>query len=112
MSVDVGPRAYAAECGFWSALLDLPLRGSTYPEFHSLERPDDVAVRILLQRCADEVPIRAHLDLACDDRAAETARHLGLGASVVGRHGDWTVLRDPAGLDYCITDRTPREGVR
>lgn len=112
VSIDVGPAGYAVECGFWSTLLDLPLRGSSYPEFHSLERPDDVAVRVLLQRCAEEAPVRAHLDLACDDRPAETARNLRLGAAVVRREDDWTTLRDPAGLEYCITDRTPRQGAR
>ena len=112
VSVDVAPTAYDAECEFWSALLELPLRGSTYQEFRSLERPADAPVRILLQRCDDEVPTRAHLDLACDDRAAETTRHVELGATVVRRHDGWTTLRDPAGLEYCITDRTPRGGAR
>ena len=73
-------------------------------------RPDDVAVRILLQRRADDTPASAHLDLACDDREAETERHLTLGAVVVRRHEGWTVLRDPAGLEYCITDRDPGRG--
>ena len=108
--LDLPPADYVAECGFWSALLGLPLRPSRYPEFHSLARPDDVAVRILLQRRADDAPASAHLDLACDDRAAETERHLALGAVVVRRHEGWTVLRDPAGLEYCITDRDPDRG--
>jgi hypothetical protein len=43
--LDIRPADYVAECGFWSSLLGLPLRPSTYPEFHSLARPDDVAVR-------------------------------------------------------------------
>ena len=108
--LDIPPADYVAECGFWSALLELPLRPSRYPEFHSLARPDDVAVRILLQRRADDSPVSAHLDLACDDRVAETERHLALGAVVVRRHEGWTVLRDPAGLEYCITDRDPDRG--
>jgi len=110
--LDIRPADYVAECGFWSALLGLPLRPSTYPEFHSLARPDDVAVRILLQRRVDDTPASAHLDLACDDRAAETERHRALGAVVVRRHEAWTVLRDPPGLEYCITDRDPGRGTR
>ena len=110
--LDLPPADYVAECGFWSALLELPLRPSTYPEFHSLERPDDVAVRILLQRRADDTAASAHLDLACDDRAAETERHVALGAVVVRRREGWTVLRDPAGLEYCITDRDPERGTQ
>ena len=65
-------------------------------------------MRVLLQRLADEQPATtAHLDLACDDRPAETSRHLGLGASLVAEHPHWTVLVDPAGLRYCLTDREP-----
>ena len=108
--LDVPPAGYVAECAFWSTLLDLPLRPSSYRQFHSLERPDDVAVRILLQRRDDDTPASAHLDLACDDRGAETERHVALGAEVVRRVDGWTVLRDPAGLAYCITDRTPERG--
>ena len=52
----------------------------------------------------------AHLDLGTTDREAETARHLALGASVVAREEFWTVLTDPAGLAYCITDRDPATG--
>jgi hypothetical protein len=109
--LDVPPADYVTECAFWSTLLGLPLRASRFAEFHSLERPDDVAVRILLQRRDDDAPAGAHLDLACDDRDAETARHVALGAEVVRRRFDgWTVLRDPAGLAYCITDRDPQRG--
>jgi hypothetical protein len=29
------------------------------------------------------------------------------GAKVVRRTDDWTVLRDPAGMAYCVTARAP-----
>ncbi|HMO12270.1 MAG TPA: VOC family protein [Actinotalea sp.] len=51
--------------------------------------------------------MRGHLDLSCTDRAAETARHVGLGAVVVGEGARWTVLLAPDGRRYCITDRFP-----
>jgi hypothetical protein len=52
--------------------------------------------------------VRGHLDLGCSDRAAETDRHLALGATHVETYDAWTVLADPAGSAYCITDRAPR----
>ena len=52
--------------------------------------------------------MRAHLDLAADDRDAEVARHLALGATEVARARGWTVLTDPVGTTYCVTRRTPR----
>ena len=49
--------------------------------------------------------------MGTNGRAAETVRHESLGAEVVSRHDWWTVLRDPTGSAYCITDRDPQTGV-
>jgi hypothetical protein len=66
----------------------------------------------LLQQLREEVgDVRAHLDWATSDRAAETARHLALGATVEGAHRAWTVLVDPVGRRYCLTDRHPETGM-
>ncbi|RKS67922.1 putative enzyme related to lactoylglutathione lyase [Motilibacter peucedani] len=50
-----------------------------------------------------------HLDLVADDRAAEVARAVSLGASEVGDwpypdDADYTVLRDPDGHLFCVVD--------
>jgi hypothetical protein len=125
--LDIPPGVYDAECRYWSGLTGWRLRRSaSRPEFHHLERPVGVPLRFLLQRLdadgpdasdgtdASEgtvTPVTAHLDLACDDRDAEVARHVSLGATVVGDPGGgWTVLRDPAGSVYCVTDRDPHAG--
>jgi hypothetical protein len=54
--------------------------------------------------------VSAHLDVGSPDRAAEVRRHLALGASLVAEEEFWTVLADPAGLPYCVTDRDPATG--
>lgn len=107
--LDVAPSAYDAERTFWAATLDRTLAPSTITaEFESLAAPPGQRVRVLLQRLADEQPVTtAHLDLACDDRRAETARHRDLGALLVAEHPHWTVLADPTGTAYCLTDRAP-----
>ena len=65
--------------------------------------------RLLLQRLDDPLgEVRAHLDLSTTDRAAEAARHEALGATRVADFDIWTLLTDPAGLAYCVTDRVPR----
>ena len=67
-------------------------------------------LRMLLQRLDDEEPPGFHLDLSSDDRAAETARHEALGATVENPSDrGFTVLVDPAGRRYCVTDRRPRD---
>lgn len=66
------------------------------PEFAWLRIPDG--------------PVSAHLDVGSPDRAAEVRRHLALGAVLVADEEFWTVLADPAGLPYCVTDRDPATG--
>jgi hypothetical protein len=113
--LDIPADAYETECAFWSALTGWPVRGSvSRPEFRHLVRPDGIPIRLLLQRlgASEGGPVTGHLDLACDDRPTEVARHEALGATVVADHGGgWTTLRDPAGALYCVTDRDPRSGL-
>jgi Glyoxalase-like domain len=52
--------------------------------------------------------LSAHLDAACSARDREVVRHASLGARVVAEHDAWTVMADPAGLSYCLTDRSPQ----
>lgn len=105
--LDIPRSSFDAEAAFWQALLDWAPTGSTYAEFERLVRPDDQALRILLQRVGDDGPVRVHLDLACSSRERELLRHVGLGAHVVADDPAWTVMRDPAGMAYCLTDRAP-----
>lgn len=106
--LDIAGSAYAAECEFWAAATGWELRHQAPSEFSNLARPAGLPLRLLMQRLDDEPEaVRAHLDLATDNRVAETARHLALGAQVIGAGRVWTVLRDPAGSSYCLTDRDP-----
>jgi hypothetical protein len=47
---------------------------------------------------------RVHVDLVADDRDAEIARLLDLGASTLADHDEyghtWTVLQDPEGNEF------------
>lgn len=109
--VDVPPSLYDAEVSFWSALLDdwASAPGSR-SEFHVLEPPPGLPVRVLLQRLGEERPVSAHLDLACADIQATRVRHEALGAAFVSQGARWTVMRDPAGGVYCLTGRDPETG--
>lgn len=111
--LDVAPSQFDAEVEYWAEQTGWAVRASSVSSsFRALERPEGHPVRLLLQRLDDEQPrTTAHLDLATDDRPAEVRRHVALGAEVVGDHAVWTVLRDPAGLFYCVTDRDPATGL-
>ena len=107
--LDLPPEHHRAEVAFWQALTGWDFQDSVSPEFSRIHPPHDQPLRWLLQRLDDPGgEVRAHLDLATDDREAEAARHVALGASVVRVHEHWTVMTDPVGTTYCITGRTPQ----
>ncbi|MBN0047983.1 VOC family protein [Streptomyces actuosus] len=109
--LDVPPSAYDAEVAFWTDLLpQWESRGGSLPEFHVVAPPPGLPIRILLQRLGGERPLSAHLDLACADPEATRARHEHLGAALVARGAHFTVMRDPAGGVYCLTERDPATG--
>ncbi|MFC3687879.1 VOC family protein [Aquipuribacter hungaricus] len=73
-----------------------------------LVAPPRLPPRVLLQRLdAVDGPVRAHPDLSSLDREAEVARHVALGARRGADGRGWTVMTDPGGLVYCVTDRRP-----
>jgi hypothetical protein len=110
--LDVPRSTYAAELDFWSALTGWEVRQGSVPGFASLLRPDGIPVRLLLQQLVEgDGDVRAHVDFACLDRDAETARHVALGATVERVEAVWTVLVDPGGRRYCLTDRDPATGL-
>jgi hypothetical protein len=82
------------------------------PEFAWLRVPGGPRpLDVLLQRLdSSDGPVGAHLDVGTPDRAAEVRRHLALGATPISDEEFWTVLADPAGLPYCVTDRDPATG--
>lgn len=110
--LDLPAAQYDAEAGFWLTLFGAEqevLRAR--PEFSWVRHPRQLALDVLLQ-ATDEAAgeVRCHLDLGTTDRPTEVDRHLGLGATVIGPEEFWTVMRDPVGLIYCITDRNPATG--
>lgn len=111
--LDVGADEFDAEVAFWAALTGWEPTGSrTSADFVPLRRPAEQPWRFLLQRTHDARPqASAHLDLATDDRPAEVARHVALGATALQEHTRWTVMRDPGGAAYCLTDRDPVTGL-
>lgn len=110
--LDLPAAQYESETAFWLEMFGAErevLR--VRPEFAWVRHPRQLALDVLLQ-ATDEAAgqVRCHLDLGTTDRPAEVARHVALGATVVGPEEFWTVMRDPVGLIYCITDRNPSTG--
>jgi hypothetical protein len=111
--IDIPHTQFDREVGFWTQLTGRPTEPTSRPELLRIARDPALAIGILLQRNGESDPstvARGHLDLAATAVEDEVARHEDWGARVVERLPHWTVMADPVGRRYCITDRNPRTG--
>ena len=103
--IDVPASDHERELSFWEAALGQPLPPFGYPEYHGAAlRGQDFW--LLTQRLG-EGTARVHLDIHTDDLDAEVARLEHLGARRVQRVYSWQVMRDPAGLVFCVLPDPP-----
>jgi hypothetical protein len=104
--VDVPGDGHEAEVAFWQGALGVELaRLERHPEYHGAALPGgDLA--FLVQRL-DDGPARVHLDIHTDDLDAEVDRLERLGARRVRHVHHWWVMRDPAGLLFCVLPQPP-----
>jgi hypothetical protein len=109
--IDSPRAAHEREVDFWRTVLGERWVASSASEFAGKWHDDAGSpLQLLFQRLDEPTgPVRAHLDHGTDDVAAEVDRLLRLGADDVrpgrGRH----VLRDPAGLLFCVTGNSPEQ---
>ena len=98
--IDVPASDHDRELSFWEAAVGQPLAQFSYPEYHgaALHGQD---FWLLMQRLGDGVA-RVHVDIHTDDLAAEVDRLERLGAERVQQVHSWWVMRDPAGLLFCV----------
>ncbi|HEY1178465.1 MAG TPA: VOC family protein [Phytomonospora sp.] len=105
--VDAPPDRHERELAFWGGALGRALDPSEgHPEFR-IARLGPTGFELLVQELGDGEP-RVHLDFITDDLDAEVARLEGLGATRVRRVDRLWIMRDPAGLVFCVVE-TPSE---
>lgn len=112
--IDVAPDRHDAERHYWSSLTGWPILAPRSDEFSALVRPDPIPVRLLFQRRGAEdrgADATVHVDISCEDRRAEVARHVERGATLVAARRHWTVMADPVGVEYCLVDRLESSGL-
>ena len=103
--IDAPPALHDQELAFWQGAL-----GQELPEIYSAEyhgaflRGHDLM--LLVQRLETGAP-RVHLDIHTDDLDAEVSRLERLGAKRVQKVQTWWVMRDPAGLLFCVLPVSP-----
>ncbi|MFI8189161.1 VOC family protein [Streptomyces sp. NPDC085946] len=91
---------------WWAEALGWTVVNDDPDEYEIRPAPDRLPALLFVQVPEDKkVKNRLHLDFRPDDRDAEVARLLALGA----RHADvgqgdetWVVLADPEGNEFCV----------
>lgn len=106
--IDVPEPDHEKELAFWGAATGqtlLPIESQ--PSYHYGQLHGQEAW-LLLQRLGDG-PARMHVDFHTDDLEAEVARLEKLGAERVELIEKWWLMRDPAGLTFCVVPEPPGE---
>ncbi|MCU1603265.1 MAG: glyoxalase/bleomycin resistance protein/dioxygenase [Frankiales bacterium] len=106
-AVTIDCRDKHALAAFWCELLGTTVRGE-FGQYLGLHATTEGHPRLVFQQVDEPAAgrSRVHLDLDSEDVAADTARAVVLGASVVQEVTDfgvsWSVLSDPEGNLFCI----------
>jgi predicted enzyme related to lactoylglutathione lyase len=103
--IDHPVESYDAAAAFWAgasgserSTADTPTDQNPYESLSPLAGGE----LLELQRTGSGTPPRVHLDIETDDVAAEVARVVGLGASVLEQRDGYTILTDPGGMVFCV----------
>jgi len=106
--VDVPAERYEEVTRFWAGALatDADISDED-PDYAALGRPVP-GLEFMVQRV--DAPARIHLDIETDDVDAEVERLEERGAERVEKIETWWVLRDPAGLLFCVVRVQDPEG--
>jgi predicted enzyme related to lactoylglutathione lyase len=99
--IDVPAGDHDREVAFWSAATGQPLAQlDSHPEYHRATLAGQ-GIGLLIQRLGHGSS-RVHLDIHTDDLDAEISRLEVLGAERVQQVHSWWIMRDPAGLLFCV----------
>ena len=99
---DVPADVFGVEVDFWAGALGQPARRDPEdPDYVELEGSSS-GLELMVQRVGGGAGARIHLDIETDDVEAEVRRLEQLGASRVEKVKTWWVMRDPAGLLFCV----------
>ena len=98
------------ETAFWTAVLDYVARPEAANWDFALLAPrtgEGPSVSLDAHPAPRPLPPRIHLDLYADDRGAEVARLIALGAREVHwdkrpADADYVILEDPEGNRFCV----------
>jgi predicted enzyme related to lactoylglutathione lyase len=105
--IDVPSAARDDTVAFWAQALGatvVPTGIDEYTYLHDASPSNRIVVQDVGSSRAG-----VHFDIHTDDLDAEIARLLALGATMIddsfaAHPGRWVIMRDPAGIDFCVVD--------
>jgi Glyoxalase-like domain len=104
--IDVPEADHEAELRFWEAAVGQTLKqNNRQPEYHGAMLPGGT-FGLLVQRLG-EGSSRIHLDIHTSDLDAEVTRLEGLGAVRERYVNSLWIMRDPAGMPFCVIPARP-----
>ncbi|MEM9513988.1 MAG: VOC family protein [Actinomycetota bacterium] len=115
LCIDVPAAHWPVERQFWERLTRWRFaRSAAYPELGWLAPDwpaDRRALRLIMQRTGTEASsVGCHVDIAASDVPAVVSHLASIGATEVAALEGWTVMRDPGGVEFCVTGRDPATG--
>jgi hypothetical protein len=99
---------------FWAQALGKPVDDGASEFFASIDDADPAQPSWFFIRVPESKSTknRLHVDVTADDREAEVARLMSLGATKQSDHDEWgavwTVMTDPYGNEFCVGQRQSR----
>ena len=99
--IDVPPADYERAQSFWGAALGREAKHVDELPEYAVFGEVTPGIEFMVQSVGDPGP-RVHIDIESDDVDAEVARLTKLGATEIGRHRSWVIMRDPAGVVFCV----------
>jgi hypothetical protein len=99
--VDVPRPEFDTAVVFWTAALGKePEVTEKFPDYAQYDEVTP-GLYFMVQATGDDTR-RVHVDFESEDRDADVERLRGLGATEVLRSHHWVVMRDPAGVTFCV----------
>jgi predicted enzyme related to lactoylglutathione lyase len=102
--IDAPPEVRDQTVEFWAAALGAEPVATPMPQYHILR--DAASPTRMVVQGLESGPAGVHIDIHTDDLEREVQRLVDGGATLVeswaDHPGSWVVLRDPAGMEFCV----------
>lgn len=102
--IDVPAESQDPAVQFWASALAVEATATPMPQYHVL--PDAAPPNRVVVQSVKDGHAGIHFDIHTDDLDAEVARLERCGATLIrswaDHPGSWVVMRDPAGIEFCV----------